>query len=55
MSAASGNGWFAIAGRDVAEGSARACLAARQQAEAVALRFLDIVVRRLPLFSNKVA
>jgi hypothetical protein len=26
-------------GRDVAEGSARACLAAKQQAEAAALRF----------------
>ena len=32
-------------GRDVAEGSARACLAARQQAEAVARRFLDVVAR----------
>jgi hypothetical protein len=33
------------AGRDVDEGSARACLAAKQQAEDAALRLLDLVVR----------
>jgi hypothetical protein len=32
-------------GRDVAEGAARACLAAKQQAEAVARRLLEAVDR----------
>jgi hypothetical protein len=32
-------------GCDLAEGQARACLAAKQQAEAVTLRFLNVVAR----------